>query len=867
MATFNFDFNRYKPSSKGGESLVSPKPLPTMSPTATATMSAAPRMTPAPQASAPKPLSIPKQTTQFNQNKGSFFTGSTLDKVFDVLNAPMYAFSGFLSGAKNSTNRINKEMGFGDNVPAYQLSEKRKQLNKPLSVKEAINRLGSGFKEGVSNIAPAVAFRQGFGTGEGDFNFGGELSGNRGSQVAANFLTDISVPNIPVEKVASPILKIASKAPGLDNVPKLLSKADKYAKETPFIYNAIEKVNPYFRRPEFGKMLTESERVANSRISELYREVKGLSKGMSPSEQKLVTAVVEGRATNAPRKIVEAAREVSRLGDEIGQEAVDLGLLNIESFNKYKGRYISHVFDNASKGGLNFTPAEVARVAGKQFSKRTGAEGFIEEFAPATFKGLGNELKDIEVTKFYRDVANKFGQKIIKGQIPEGYVRASEVGVKGRKFGKSFARIAIPQEVADYLTRSTTQKGYSLMDKALNMWKVGKTITNPSYHARNLMSNQILSEMSTGEGIPLTVAKYGRSIANYFDEGNEFVKTARKAGLIGNENLGSGFDELLEGSGLRSKGKLRSAVSGITKAPGAFQNVSEETAKLNVFRTWIERFAKGKGISPTEALKDSNIVKQAVSKAEEAIFSPYNISKQERGLAKNIVPFYSFTRQSVPFIGKTIAKYPNRFTQYEKGRKFIEELSADEVKSNEVPDYYKNYIRLPVKNREGKYTYLDPQYILPWGNFMNDDQVSGSLPGGISLNPIVTTAINSLTNFDPFLRKDIVNKDDPSWKQREDLTTYLRKQLGPAFPNSIIDKILPAAQGKTDYKGREYDLVQAVLNAVFGIRTYQASPEELRSKKKLQEVYNLRSKKSRKSEIMKDQSLSESERQKLLNSF
>lgn len=861
MAAFNYDFNKYKPSSKGGQSPSSPTPA-ALAPPRQAAPSIAPR-TPLPQPKAVTPMAAPTSP------KGTFFTGSPVQKLFDVLQAPMYGFSGFLSGAKNATRNINQQMGFGADTTAINLAQKRKELNKPLTMPEAMQRVKEGAASGVKSILPAIKNRQGFGTGEGDFNFGAELTNDRNSQIAANFLTDVSTPSIPLQKAAKPVVSAAKYLPFMDEVGKGVTKAVNFAKETPAVYKTIEKINPYFRNPEFGKMLSSSERQASIRVSSLFDEVSKLAKGLSPEEQRLVTQVVEGRATTASPKILNIAGRVSAMGDEIGKEAVDLGILNADSFEKLKGKYVSHIFDTAKEeNGFGLGKMQdVTKVAGKQFKKRTGAEGFIEEFAPSTFKGLGSEVKDIEITKFYRQVAEKFGQKISKGRIPEGYVRASEAGIQGSRFGKSFARIAIPAEIAEYLTRSTEIAPRSFMDKALDVWKAGKTIYNPAYHARNLASNQILTDLSTGEGLPITTAKYLRSVGNYAKGGDEFAVAARKGGLIGNTRLGTGFDELLEGAGLRSKGKIRSVVDAVANAPGKFQGFSEDTAKLNVFRTWVERFAKQAGMDVKAALKDEGLVKRAVDKAEEAVFSPYKISRQEKSVASKLFPFYSFTRQSIPFIMKRLLNEPNRILKFEKGKKAIEDISAPDAGTGELPPEFRNQIRLPMKDDEGRYKYIDPTYILPWGNLLGEDSGGGGLPFGMSPNPVLTSLYNAGINNDPYFQTEIRNPADPKGKQALDTAEYLRKQILPTFPNNIVDKVIPAAQGKPDYKGRERSLPASLLYTLGGIRTTDANPRKLRSQQKLNEVYNLRSIKDRKAAVMKDRSLSAEQKRKLLESF
>ena len=133
-------------------------------------------------------------------------------------------------------------------------------------------------------------------------------------------------------------------------------------------------------------------------------------------------------------------------------------------------------------------------------------------------KGLGTEVKDIEYAKFAKDTVAKYGQKIKKGQeLPQGFGYAEKVLSGGR--GKElFKGIIAPQKVLEFIQGADTSVKLGKYDKALNIWKKGKTIWNLPYHVRNLISNQILANASTGD--PMTVPKSVKAALNYAGKGD-----------------------------------------------------------------------------------------------------------------------------------------------------------------------------------------------------------------------------------------------------------------------------------------------------------------------------------------------------------
>lgn len=446
--------------------------------------------------------------------------------------------------------------------------------------------------------------------------------------------------------------------------------------------------------------------------------------------------------------------------------------------------------------------------------------------------------------------------------IPDGFNYAPKE-LTSTKTGKLLENVALPGSVIDTLNKTTKTSSPNLLDKVTNAWKKGKTIYNPAYHVRNKVSNQVLSDMSTGDGLVKTVAGdvvAGRELSG---KGNQaFVEAARQVGLIDRKDMGEMFSDTLEVAGM---GKKRNILQKTDDALTGFQSKQENTSKLNVFKSWINKYAKEEGKSVEEALTDSDIIRRAKVKAEEAIFSPYNINKAERATAGKIVPFYSFVRQAVPFTAKTYMNNPERLTKYDKFKTAVEGLSPEGTAQNkDLPEYAKGTIRLPIKDKNGNYYRVDPQYILPYGQIGPGDVERGQLPFGMGINPYISEAAQQVFNKDLYFGNDIrtSNQRGKSAKQTVEhaarsLLPTLYTSIGYPATNVLPGGDVPMSNGKlygaykekTDYAGRTRSMPSAILdtlglkNSALDINTqkqFNQREKNLRRKAILQEISSIR---------------------------
>lgn len=806
----------------------------------------APAAAPVPQAKAPALQQ--KQVDPWASPQGKFMSGGILEKAMDIPRSIEYAVAGFQKGG---------------------MDEKRRQIASGEVDRQGYGELiGGRFMKGFEGIKKGIENRITFGSEKGNVDAAANLGiKNPYAKSAYNFGLSLAMPSLPVGGVLRGAAKTKIGQKVVENATNLGQKAINIARSTDSIAKVAEKVDPFFRTPELGKMVSEAGEKMQQRQTKVYQMVMDAAKGLTPAEQARVGQILEGGiTTSADSKLAKIAAPLRELSDAVGKEAVEMGLLKPGQYEKYRGKYMSHIWKKMAEEdkAMGSSKGLIENIKGQFFKARKGKAGYIREFAPAVMRGIGTEVKDIEKAKLIKDIAKKYGVTADEG------ISAAEF-VKNKKAAALLKDVYLPKQVIDTLNTTLESRKRGFGDKVMDVWKKGKTLWNPAYHTRNLISNQILSDMSTGRGIPATLMDYGNAVRAYKGKGDQtLVNAAREVGLIGRKDFGEMFSDTMDVAGM-GKQSAKSVVGRVASLPGKLddaakgaQNFSEETAKLNVFTHWVKQLADKAGKTVAEAATDPDILKAAKDKAEEAIFSPYRIGKAERNLVGNMVPFYSFTRQALPFTAKTLVNNPERITKYAKAKTAVEGLSPEGTQYNKnLPNGMEQSIRLPGKRKDGAYSYLDPTYIYPFGNFNEGggDTIKGSrLPFGLSINPFFSEGMQQLLNRDAYFGTDIAKSNIPE-KSRAQRVDHAVRMAAPTLYTTIKGKIVPAVRGDKDYAGRLRDKTQTALD-VAGIKTATYFPQEqakwdmLDKKKKIQSIQKERR------NIMADPRLSAQEKKK-----
>lgn len=820
-------------------------------PTPAARVTPAVRQTPAVkpvQTVSKSPVTTPVQTPTdpWATPQGKLFSGNLIQKAFDIPMLPQYAMSGFQKSAyEEKANQIKSgavdTQSYGKNI-----------LDRAVA--------------GVKGVIPGIQNRTMPGTEQGNVNVGKELGikSNTG-QAAYNLALSVAEPSLAVGKGVSLLKKIPGVTKTVGKVGNIINKGVDVLRANEPIAKTIEKIpgQEFFRIPQLKKIFQGANEATQTRVSALFNQINDAAKGLKPYELEEVGAIIEGTQktiTKSNRKLFQRAEYIKNISDKVGQELVDLGVMKPETFAKYKGGYLSHIADTVKKDVVRSSGSKVLPFITSSLKERKNKLGtklypdYIRQFQFPTFKALGGEITTAESTKAIKDVVGavgKTGEKFIKTiggprVTKDGMVAVTDLNIP-QNIKHIFKGMSVPQAAADYITKTyaKTTPGFwgNIGNKALNYWKMGKTILNPAYHVRNQLSNIILSDMSTGEGIAKTVLGYGEAVKAYMGKGSprmiQYLQELKDAGVVGHTALYKGIQELNP----KTFTKGKNVVGKVAEAPFKLQNASEETSKLNVFAFWRDHGAD---------------VKTAAAKAQEAIFSPYKISQAERGLTRNIIPFYSFARQALPFTAKTLVENPSRLTKYQKFKTGVESLSPEDAGQNKnLPESMQGGVRLPIKDKYGNNVYADPTYIYPFGNFGETGFTKGQLPFGFGLNPAITEAASQAYNKDLYFDQPIAKSNIPEKAIGQRVSHAGRTFLPTVF--STAGQLKSAFGGTPDYAGRTRNKVQAVLN-VIGLKSATFDQQNQVKWDSIDKNTKLRSIDSEIRNILRNQSIPQSEK-------
>lgn len=477
-------------------------------------------------------------------------------------------------------------------------------------------------------------------------------------------------------------------------------------------------------------------------------------------------------------KVVE---DFSKTIDDLGEQAVNLGMLSEKTWKANKGKYVKRVFEEyelmkTSKGFLKkFGGAGRAGIKGGQFGVRKDAFGAIyrakgeatdlvkkfetkeardtfvksikkdggkvkETFAPLSpekLKELGeieqpayvltktafDLMRDVENGKILREVSQKFGVKSMDNAVANGFEQIPNT----KKWG-DLAGMYVPKYMADMLNPMIEPAAQTLGKQTVANFKFFKVIMNPGTHVRNIISNRILNWWKLGMNPldPRTMKAEAIATKEIFKGSGKWTKEATKHGYDLNTFAANEIPNLLDhptaAQGLSKMGK---GWQTIKKKLGDIYQAEENHAKLAAYifnRQNKKLLPDGKGGQIRRVMTES----EAWRAAESATFNYAQVTPFVRKLRESLFgfPFVTFTVKATPAALETAYKYPRRISSIGKIKNGIEKLSdieeTDRERATEAPwirDGF--YIKLPIKDKHGRSAYFDLTYIIPFGDLMS----------------------------------------------------------------------------------------------------------------------------------------------------
>lgn len=498
--------------------------------------------------------------------------------------------------------------------------------------------------------------------------------------------------------------------------------------------------------------------------------------------------------TMSPEDFETVAQVYSKI-DNLGKEAVDLGLLSKAKYEENIGTYLKSAYDEyelAKKGGM-FGSAKVG-IKGifkrKDLTEEAMKElGQVDNPAYLLFKSAFDLSKDVENAKMFKTIAEKFGTDVTQ----EGFTKLPTGTRLGALAGKN-----VPNHMAEYLKEIITPSANTIQKQLVANFKFFKVVMNPGTHARNIISNKILNYWKLGMNPfdPRVIKSDLTAVKEIAKGAGKWSNEARPLGYSLDTFASAEMKGLLESADPNLFGKAAGAWSKTKKVLGDMYQAEENHAKLSAYI--FQRTTKG--LNPEDAWKA----------AESATFNYAQVTPFVRKLRESLFgfPFITFTVKSTPLAVETLLKNPNRISVIGKIKQGIENLSdiqeTDKERANE-PSWVKDgfYIKLPIKDKQGRSSYFDLTYILPFGdlvagNFFETGQnMQTGLPesqvaSAMKKSPFIQTVTAIGKNMD-FYGNSIWKNSDPSEKQLGDLMNYLAKSylpplVGDQLPGGYNDK-------------------------------------------------------------------------------
>lgn len=642
------------------------------------------------------------------------------------------------------------------------------------------------------------------------------------SGLVASIGPTVKLFSTPVSKAAKYIGgKIAEKAPALAR---------------PFVYR--------FGQPELYKELADTRIGKIGLGAEKAQELGSqLSEGLSKVEQLRAAQIMKGSISVSKREagLRKAALSAREELIRAGGEAVDQGLLNEDTYYNNLKTYMPRfyrAFEEKASGLSELFGSKPQRIGGQRFLKRGEITeemrkflGEIKEPAYPVARGIAQLTHDVETAKLFHAVADNPSWSSIKAV--EGFTKMESTKRLGPLAGK-WVHPEIARDINEMIRVPTyAEKVYK---DILHAWKFGKVVLNPATHARNMMSNAILMDLSGIElhQQPALLAKAAKEMAN---KGKYFTE-AKDALLLGHEFSNAeikGFIDNFAKPADTVIGKLLKIPAKIAKKTGGAYQTEEKVFKL---AKYIHGREAGLG------------VKEAAQEAEKWLFNYDKVPPIVKALRNSPIgaPFVTFTSKALPVVAEAAVKNPMRLYKYKILFDSLENMAREkfDLKEGDIDTIKRNQrgkvVILPFKDKQGSLQTLDLSYILPWGD-VGEQGGLGVLPPAVSpgglLKPIGEIYGNkslfkaAYYKYDPSKAQIYLDSDSELTKNKK-RADYLYKAYMPSFAPPIpgvssggyhTEKLIRAQEGRLDYFGRVRDVSTVLADVMLGLKVSPVDPE------------------------------------------
>lgn len=434
-------------------------------------------------------------------------------------------------------------------------------------------------------------------------------------------------------------------------------------------------------------------------------------------------------------------------------------------------------------------------------------------------KRLIQEASDIETGRLFNVINRIKGWTSVSGgpgfkQLPE----SKGFGVLSGKFVKN----KIYDDIVEMKRfRSNFEAWY---DSMIGTWKAGKVLWNPATHARNMISNSILLDLS-GMGHGEQMKYMTRAVSEMRNNSREYQFAKRH---FARTTLAHGelLDDMLKGTKETGSGMEKF----VNAVPNFIRKTSAGPASVYQKEEFVFKFLK--------YLQQRDLGKrpiQAVREANKWLFDYSELSQFERRVARRVMPFYTFPRKAIPVIIEAAATRPHTLAKYPLMAWAMEKHSLSRLEMTEkdyaqvkkiMPEYMKSgsYILMPYRDNNGDLRFLDWTYLIPWGT-ITELQERGPLDVFVA-NPLVQAVGDLKRNRDAFTGREIWQETDTDAEKFYKRVEHIWRIASPSLaPKGLYwDKLYESATGKPDVRPRPFP--ETVAHTILGLRTQAIDEEE-----------------------------------------
>lgn len=753
-----------------------------------------------------------KINESFGEQPDEIFSGGLISDMFDLLNIVDFGLIGMLKGKSFSEGvRTRESFSKQDSLGQYGLLGTVAGIAADIAVTWPLWMVASPFK---------ILSKLGI-VGKGKKLAKGIFSVGEFSEEAGKF-----IPKIAENRVQKAGQWFTNKVIGAMGADSVFGRA--------MTDNIISKSFQSDRIIGSAKVLLNAGDEVSSKFPDMFRRLPNGALGLIDAQD--LPRLFDGDN-------LKAAQELWKKTAEIQIDAVNLGLLKAGDDSYVANLYSA--FENSNK--LTGLPTKPLRTRGTRFAKKrklvyetpeelaqkaskladdlikegaskedvAGAVGKLMDDAAKNkeavlkarqelgeisdslypvLKGLTQATTDIENAKLFRELSKShaFTEEIAEkiGVSLDGMVKLGDAPKNGINRLGDLAGKYVPKHVADEINELTkvTSDFEKAVGAAWGFFKWGHTAGNPAGHVRNMFSNQILNYWKLGmvPGTPQAL-KAQAIAAKEMAKSGKFIKEARKLGYNVNTFASAELKSIINSVDMAKaqKGftpKAKKALRGIMNKTSDLYQASENHAKLSAYiynRTT-------KGMNPEKAWE----------LAMAATFDYNSLGPIVRQLRSKIwgVPFLSFSVKAAPLVAETALKTPQRISVIGKIKNAIENMSDIETLKREraaEPDYVKDgfFVRLPMKDKNGRSAYFDMTYIIPFGDLISgqilqrqrdmDTGVKESFADAIMNKAPLLNLLSEISRNQDFTGQRIWRDSDSIDDQIVDLTRHIMKMYLP----------------------------------------------------------------------------------------